>query len=440
MRDWARGELESIQGQLPWKTAAGVLEQPREVRSPGKQPELRALDPYNSVSQADILNRDDPEVQERLSHTYWVKLSKAEQDKRYNEIVQGMKQDAKEEADHRRRVQSGIGNPFMANLVTGGSNMLVNSIETAAVGLPSTIAKKIMGPMPEGYVDPLDDRYGKRAGELAGEGIGFLLPFRYVKIGSPTWLGKLSPTAVRTTTSGAIYSSTAELSDAATDFRQDGSQSMGKRLGNVAMDSALAGAGDVAGHAGGRIVSGVLKKINVKPAVESNFNTPGTKPIVAASPQEQVGFAKVEGLRGIEGTGYTIINIKEISLLLKTEPDTAFFWSGRTNGKGGADVAEEIARSNSGVTLESTIKDNSITMPEWDFNNPGSIQAWEDVSAEYARQVKGEVRAVVGKELRIGNIWENIELPRLIKNPEITKITIIDPEDGIKKIIFERDR
>ena len=101
-----------------------------------------------------------------------------------------------------------------------------------------------------------------------------------------------------------------------------------------------------------------------------------------------------------------VIDIEEISKLLKTAPDTAFFWSGRTNGIGGADRAAEIAKTKGGVTLESTIADKNIKMPEWDFNNPDSIKAWEDASAEYAKQISGEIRAVVGKELREGNIWE----------------------------------
>ena len=50
----------------------------------------------------------------------------------------------------------------------------------------------------------------------------------------------------------------------------------------------------------------------------------------------------------------------------------------------------------------------------------------------------GEIRAVVGLELRKGNIWENVELPRLKNNPNVSKITIIDPRTGLEKIIFER--
>ncbi|EHY61835.1 hypothetical protein [Listeria monocytogenes] len=36
-------------------------------------------------------------------------------------------------------------------------------------------------------------------------------------------------------------------------------------------------------------------------------------------------------------------------------------------------------------------------MPDWDFNNPESMKAWDLVSGSYAEQVSGEVRAVVGK-------------------------------------------
>ena len=77
-------------------------------------------------------------------------------------------------------------------------------------------------------------------------------------------------------------------------------------------------------------------------------------------------------------------------------------------------------------------------MPSWDPSNPSSIKAWEDISSEYASGVSGEVRAVVGQNLRPGNVWENIELPRLMKNKSVTKITAIDPETLVESIIFKR--
>lgn len=116
----------------------------------------------------------------------------------------------------------------------------------------------------------------------------------------------------------------------------------------------------------------------------------------------------------------SLIDIDAIRPKLKTEPDTAFFWSGRTDGIGGAENAANIAKSRGGVTLESTIETQNIVMPEWNFNNPSTMEAWDLASGAYAEQVSGEIHAVIGSELRPGNIWENVELPRLKNNPNVT--------------------
>ena len=136
----------------------------------------------------------------------------------------------------------------------------------------------------------------------------------------------------------------------------------------------------------------------------------------------------------------------EITNALKTEPGTAFFWSGcakvdPSSGKllvSGDEVAAEIANKCGGTTLETQIKVNNIEMPKWDFDVPESIKAWEDTSAAYAKQVSGGVRAIVGKKLRPENIWENVELPRLMQNPNVSKITTIDPDTMAETVIFER--
>jgi len=127
-------------------------------------------------------------------------------------------------------------------------------------------------------------------------------------------------------------------------------------------------------------------------------------------------------------------NVDEVKDLLKTNANTAFFWSGRTNGIGGEVRALEIAKSKGGTTLEGLLDDKGIKMPAW-TDNP---EIWADVSAEYANQVSGEVRAVVGKELRPDNIWENVELPRLKTNTNVIKITIIDPDTLEETVIFTR--
>ena len=65
-------------------------------------------------------------------------------------------------------------------------------------------------------------------------------------------------------------------------------------------------------------------------------------------------------------------------------------------------------------------------------------QSMGDVSAAYAKQVTGKVRAVVGTSLRKGNIWENVELPRLKNNIKVTNITLVDPETEKLMTIFNR--
>lgn len=131
-------------------------------------------------------------------------------------------------------------------------------------------------------------------------------------------------------------------------------------------------------------------------------------------------------------------DVAKISHLLKTEPNKAFFWSGNTNGIGGWEKALEVAKSKGGITLEGLLKKKGVDLPEWDLNNPATEKLWEDVSTQYSKQVSGEVRAVVGKTLRDGNIWETIELKRLKANPKVTKITTIDPETLVETIIFTR--
>ena len=155
---------------------------------------------------------------------------------------------------------------------------------------------------------------------------------------------------------------------------------------------------------------------------------------------QKVGYDDVWDLRNagdlLESGTSSLIDIDAIRPKLKTQPDTAFFWSGRTDGIGGAENAANIAKSRGGVTLESTIEIKNIVMSEWDFNNPSTMEAWDLASGAYAEQVSGEIRAVIGSELRPGNIWENVELPRLKNNPNVTKITTIDPQNRCRECRF----
>ena len=84
--------------------------------------------------------------------------------------------------------------------------------------------------------------------------------------------------------------------------------------------------------------------------------------------------------------------------------------------------------------IQESYKENNVKI----FFNWYIKEIWSQVSKEYAEKVSGEVKAVIGKDLRPNNIWESFELPALKNNINVTKITIIDPETLIEKIIFIR--
>jgi hypothetical protein len=123
---------------------------------------------------------------------------------------------------------------------------------------------------------------------------------------------------------------------------------------------------------------------------------------------------------------------------MKTEPDTAFFWSGRTEGVGGMDTAANIAKTHGGTTLEMLIDKHKIQMPAWDDKNPAVVKEWGEMSRAYAQGTCGRVRGVVGQDLRPNNIWESYEKGALTKNPAVNQIDIVDPKYGNSTTIFKR--
>jgi hypothetical protein len=132
--------------------------------------------------------------------------------------------------------------------------------------------------------------------------------------------------------------------------------------------------------------------------------------------------------------------------LVTSPPNGAFFWSGRTSdgigigprSAGGDGSADSFAASHNGTTLEGLLEQKGVKAPLFDFTDTASQEWWSKVSGMYAENVRGEVHAVVGSNMRPGNVWETVELPRLIDNPAVTKIVVIDPETGLQTTIFER--
>ncbi|WP_234814838.1 hypothetical protein [Mycolicibacterium porcinum] len=136
---------------------------------------------------------------------------------------------------------------------------------------------------------------------------------------------------------------------------------------------------------------------------------------------------------------------QELRDLTASDPNTAHYWSGRDAsglgvGPDGSGIAERIAEGSHGTTLEMTLEKNGIDpLPAWNRHDPESVRFWEDASAAYAENASGEVTAVIGSDLRPGNIWQTVEIGRLMDNPAVTRIVQIDPDTGKSTIIFSRE-
>jgi hypothetical protein len=262
------------------------------------QSTIGPYDPHDFVSDEDILNRNNPEVIKRLQGTYWFDLSIEEQDRRFAETKAYYEKHEKEVADKNRLLGSGVGNQTIANILEGGSSVLTHAIDTASFGMAGTITDWIVGPKLKGYVDPMDDPYGKKAGQFAGQLISIGLPFKYLKaVKTPGMLGKFSPTLLRSMVSGAISGTVGEAFDAFNDYRDDGNQSLGERIGAVGVNTVIAGVGDAAITAGSKLFASTIRFVRGKlPELKVDR--------MAGRPKVKIEF-KVKEIKEpyIEGTG-----------------------------------------------------------------------------------------------------------------------------------------
>ncbi len=135
----------------------------------------------------------------------------------------------------------------------------------------------------------------------------------------------------------------------------------------------------------------------------------------------------------------------ELRDLTKTDIDSAYYWSGRDAsgvgvGPDGSGVAEQMATDAHATTLEMTLQKNGVDpLPVWNQLDPESVRFWEQASAAYADNASGSVTAVIGSSLRPGNIWETVEIGRLMENPNVVRIVQVDPDTGTQIVIFSRE-
>lgn len=112
-----------------------------------------------------------------------------------------------------------------------------------------------------------------------------------------------------------------------------------------------------------------------------------------------------------------------------TEPDTAYFWSGRVGGPDGVGVepdARAAASESGGTTLEQLLEARGIAMPEWDDTDESVKDTWTKVSEAYASQVRGDVHVVLGDSIRPGAVWF-AEFEKLKANANVTQIIQVHP-------------
>jgi hypothetical protein len=77
--------------------------------------------------------------------------------------------------------------------------------------------------------------------------------------------------------------------------------------------------------------------------------------------------------------------------------------------------------------LETLLESKKLELPKFDPNDPVSIEIWQQVSEEYAKQASGIVKVILGKTVSERSTWLTRELPALIENSKVDRIIAIDP-------------
>lgn len=150
---------------------------------------------------------------------------------------------------------------------------------------------------------------------------------------------------------------------------------------------------------------------------------------------------EVDGKRYLPGN---LPSYAELLELTKTDPNEAYYWSGRdSNGVGvgpdGSRIAERLAAEANATTLKMLLeRKGMVPVPGWDVAEPETIRFWDEAAKAYAENACGTVTAIVGCDVRPDNIWQRVEVPRLTNNPKVTEIIQIDPDSRRSKVIFQR--
>ncbi|WP_345800699.1 hypothetical protein AAIB33_14655 [Microbacterium sp. AZCO] len=128
-----------------------------------------------------------------------------------------------------------------------------------------------------------------------------------------------------------------------------------------------------------------------------------------------------------------------------TAPGDATFWSGRVLDEDGAVIpdaamngAADLTSRTHGSTLEQLLERQGVLddMPD-DWFDPATDATWRAVSQALAQNASGDVRAFLG-DVRAESVWNQVELPALIDNPNVTSVTVIDAKTGEVLYVYRR--
>ncbi|TDV56465.1 hypothetical protein [Actinophytocola oryzae] len=123
--------------------------------------------------------------------------------------------------------------------------------------------------------------------------------------------------------------------------------------------------------------------------------------------------------------------VNDVKEKLETDCGQAWFWSGRTAGVSVRAYAENAAAKNDGYTLAAKLKEQQIPEPTTD-------QGWREYSKYFAQGAKCEAFAVVGEDLRPGNIWEEVEYPTLKANPLVAYVWRVDTRTDEACVLWQK--
>jgi len=121
---------------------------------------------------------------------------------------------------------------------------------------------------------------------------------------------------------------------------------------------------------------------------------------------------------------------------LKTGPNQAIFWSGKTNGVSAEVAAKAYAKANGGKTMNMVMQHGNINFPTKE-PGPQRDKEWRAASKTFAKQAQGNVHAFLGKDVKPNRVYNAQEKPALIKNPKVTSITE-HYHDGHSVVVHQR--